>query len=605
MKQDKNSVRLWVPKRAQQRSPQGKSQGFLDYVYIALSYRDLDGQEPSWQKLGEVIEPYSLQRIVDIVCRINAALYNAKVPQEPETQARICHGLFGEEAETVLAVADRLGQEMKREGNQAPIQLFYGTQTLTFLKAAFLLKPLTASDRAIDNVGIGKALLMITDLINGDPGNILNLEPSDPDYRDNWLQYILINSLSADRHVDQKAFARSYDLYLTDKPALVSCGSYLDLPATLHNVTSLDPKALWSAVFALVAHWATISVEKVGNTSVAINRSSYFSTHFRFSEEEVDRFFALVATDATTLQQEIQSKYTITDIKPFHILPFARWPLVTFGDQVYSVSVKLLMEKLTRGLHDVYLEQNPPWQQRERYLNYIGKIFEDYVEQIFARIYPPLSGRYVPLDKFRVNYLKRNQKYCDGLILYEDSVILVETKASLFTAEARSGLKVAQIKSRLRYIYVHAAEQIQQTISAIQAGSLSSEGISPQRISHFYPLVVTLESIPMTPILCAEIQRILQSKRLLASDGVKPLQFMDTGCLEEIEAIVSVGVTMKQLLDEKLSSQTEAEDSFTNFLYRRRDRWGDLQNDYMSKYYKTIAKEAREFFTNRRLTNEG
>ena len=143
-----------------------------------------------------------------------------------------------------------------------------------------------------NKAGIGKALLMITDLINGEPGGLLELELSDPGYGDNWLQYILINALSSDRKGNEKkSLTRAYDLYLTNKPDLVNCGSYMDLPATCHDVTGLDPKALWSAIWALVSYWANIPVEKIGSESMAISRSDYFSKNFRFSDEELNSFF--------------------------------------------------------------------------------------------------------------------------------------------------------------------------------------------------------------------------------------------------------------------------------------------------------------------------
>jgi hypothetical protein len=418
-----SSVGLWIPTNRPEPSSQLQVQGFLEFVHIALSYKDLSGETPSWQQLGEILEPYSLERIVDFICRINAALYRAASSTDLEVQARICHGLFGEEAEKVLATADRLGQEMRRQGNQASIQLFYGIQTLTLLKAALLLKPVTSPQKATDNVGLGNALLMITDLINGDPGNLLQLQPSDSDSEYLWLQYFLVNALAADRSLDQKALVRAYDLYLTDKPALKSCGSYVDLPAQLHRATGLDPKALWSALFALAAHWAAIAIEEVGQASMAIDRRSYFSAHFHFSPEEIDRFFALVSTDVATLQQQIQAEYTLTDVKPFHVLPFARCPLVTFGDRVYSVSVRLQMEKLVRSLHHLYLAPTKfSWQQRSQYLTYIGRVFEDYVERICMRMYPPSSRRYISLDKLPVIHTgKEKKEWGSGLaIMHHD-----------------------------------------------------------------------------------------------------------------------------------------------------------------------------------------
>jgi hypothetical protein len=599
-----SSVGLWLPANRSWQSSQPQPQGFVEFVHIALSYKDLLGETPSWQKLLDVLEPYSLEHIVDVVCRINAALYSAASSTVPEVQSRICHGLFGEETEKVLAAADRLGQKVKGQGNRATIQLFYGIQTLALLKAAFLLKPLSTPNETTNNVGIGKALLMITDLINEDLGNLLHTQPSDPDSEYQWLQYFLVNTLSSDGSLGQKAFARAYDLYLTDKPALRDCGSYVDLPARVRDVTGLDPEALWAVLFALATHWANIAIEEVGQAAMAINRRSYFSTHFYFSPEEVDSFFALVATDAVTLQAQIQKEYTFATIKPFHVLSFARWPLVTFGERVYSVSVRLLMEKLTRGLHHLYLNNKFSRRQRHVYLTYIGKVFEDYVERICTRMYPPSSGRYISFDKLPIHPLRQKKKYCDGLILYEDAVILIEAKASLLTVEERSGLNLAEIKKSLQDMYGHAAEQIQETISGIRTGVFTNEGINPQRIRQFYPLVVTLESIPMTPLICAELEKLPPIQQLLTDDEVKPLQFMDVGCLEELEAIVAGGGTLKQLLDEKLSSSTEAEDSFANFLYRRRERWSDRRNKFLSEQFRAISQEAQEFFTNRQLHAE-
>ena len=338
---------------------------------------------------------------------------------------------------------------------------------------------------------------------------------------------------------------------------------------------------------------------------MAIDRRSYFPTHFHFSPEEIDRFFALVSTDLASLQRQIQTEYTLENIKPYHVLPFARFPLVTFGDRVYSVSVRLQMEKLVSSLHHLHLDPTKfSWRQRDQYLTYMGKVFEDYVERICIRMYPSSSGRYLSLDKFSGLHTGKGKKYCDGLILYEDAVILIEAKASLLTLEERSGFAVTKIKKSLQDIYGHAAEQIQETIVGIQGGVFASEGILPQMIRQFYPLVLTLESVPMTPLICAKLQRELQSKQLLVGKGVEPLQFMDIGCFEELEAIVANGSTLKQVLDEKLSSQAETEDSFANFLYRRRSRWGSLRNEYLSEQYEAIAKEAREFFINRQVRED-
>src|SRR5439155_10980397 len=141
------------------------------------------------------------------------------------------------------------------------------------------------------------------------------------------------------------------------------------------------------------------------------------------------------------------------------------------------------------------------------------------------------------------------------------------------------------------------------TITAIRQGLLNGSGVLPPRVTQFYPLVITLEHIPMTHFLYKEIQSPLKSKGLLASEGVKPLQSVDVRELERIEAIASSGWTLKQLLDEKLSSTEEAEDSFTNYLYRRKKTWGDLENGYLKEQWRTLSEKAKEFFRARERKN--
>ena len=76
----------------------------------------------------------------------------------------------------------------------------------------------------------------------------------------------------------------------------------------------------------------------------------------------------------------------------------------------------------------------------------MGEVFEDYVHRAFDRMFPLQSKRYLRLDDIRD---KISTKYCYGLIAYENGVILVESKASLFTFEARVGHDITTIRSRL------------------------------------------------------------------------------------------------------------------------------------------------------------
>src|SRR5207247_1050606 len=125
-------------------------------------------------------------------------------------QLRICQGIFGNISGEILAAVKRLGQEMERDEGRAPVLVFYEFQTLTLLKAAFLFKSQNDPDKAPDNIDLGKALLAITDLIEGQPGDITNTESDQPDADARWLQYTLLYTLPIFRR--------------RGRPLLCSCG---------------------------------------------------------------------------------------------------------------------------------------------------------------------------------------------------------------------------------------------------------------------------------------------------------------------------------------------------------------------------------------------
>jgi len=486
---------------------------------------------------------------------------------------------------------------MWEDGGGAPLLIFHEQQALNLLKAAFIIKGLDEGDNSEDLIALGKAFLIVTDLTEGEPGRLsASVDQDDSDYHDRWVSYILANSLFGSESVGSYALARCHDLYLTDKPDLLHCGSYVDLPAHLKAITGLYPTALWALTFTLASYWVTLTEKAISSAPMALNRASYFSDNFTFNDEETGAFYALCETDVRTLKEAVEQRYSADELRPFDILPFAKWPLVSFDERVYSVSLVQLMQKLTTGLHHIYLDESVPVGDRQRYLTYMGNVFGDYVNQGLCRVFPPLSGRYLNLDDLRSSMMG---KYCDGLVSYGDAVVLIETKASLFPLEARVGHNVAAIKDRLHDIIIDGAQQIQATIEALRSGWRDKGNIIPAEIRQYYPIVLTLEEIPMNPIIHGEVRRSVDTHGLLQEPDVRPLQYFDAGVFDQIEGALQSGSSLRELLDEKLSSQSEVDDSWGNFLYRRQNRL-KIGNAHLEKRYKGLTETAISFFEKRR-----
>ena len=364
----RNSTGLWVPKGLYP-SRQMDSRGPLDFTGVTLSYRRVYGKTATWDDLEKEIAPYSLEQIVIIICRISVSLYNQPLPWNPKIQLRICKGIFGrEEFPLIFESIKSLEVEMKQKNDASPLLIFHEQQTLNLLKAALLLKTENEKETCDNFVGIGRALLMITDLIEGEPGDLLCVNIDDPEYFDRWLAHILGNYLFKSGGVSSAELARYYDLYLSDKAALRDCGSYVNLMAILQKIIGLKPDELWSLTYAVGAYWQTISDESIPDANMSINRDSCLTTQFTFTVEEVQHFFALCAINAGELRRDVCQLYSLESMRPLDMLTFAKWPLVIFEDRVYSISIPLLMQKLTTGLHYLYLDKCIEEEQRQRYL---------------------------------------------------------------------------------------------------------------------------------------------------------------------------------------------------------------------------------------------
>jgi len=573
------------------------SRGPLDFTGVTLSYRRVYKKKATWDDLEKEIAPYSIEQIVIVICRISVSLYNRALPWDPKTQLRICKGIFGEkEFPRIFESIKSLEVEMKQENDAAPLLIFHEQQALNLLKAALLLKTENEKETCDNLVGIGRALLMITDLIEGEPGDLLSVNIGDPEYFDRWLAHILGNYLFKSGIVSSTELARYYDLYLSDKPALRDCGSYINLIAILQQIVGLKPDELWSLTYAVGAYWQTISDKAIPDANMSINIDSYLTTQFTFAVEEVQHFFSLCAINIGELRRNVCELYSLESMRPLDMLPFAKWPLVIFDDRLYSISLPLLMQKLTTGLHYLYLDERIEEEQRQIYLTYMGEVFEDYVHRAFDRMFPLYSKRYLRLNDIRD---KISTKYCDGLIAYENGVILVESKASLFTFEARVGHDITTIRSRLDDIYLDGAKQIQATIDALRQGLRDDKGTIPDEIEWYLPVIITLEHIPMNPIIYGPVRKMLATQGLLKKRDILQLQSINIGELEQIEAILESGYSFKELFKEKLSQPTEAEDSWANFLFRRRNKFKAPQNAFLNSCVDELYDRALKYFAER------
>ncbi|MEE9254049.1 MAG: hypothetical protein V3U43_03885, partial [Pseudomonadales bacterium] len=486
---------------------------------------NLYGEDPTWDEVSERLGRQSLGQVLDVVAKASVVLDKLEAWKSFDGQNLLIGGLFGEQSAEVRQTLARWWRQQSQEERPRHLVLFHELQIINTVKIALLTIPPDASphDGAFD--ALGEALLMVNDLIGrGDENELTSADPSTPEGMRRWHQYLLMNGLFHTGDNRQHALARGYDLYLSDRLHLRDCGSYVDLPALVEELTGFSPDLLWMMLFSLYAHWGRIDLKNVDRASGAIDMDTYFTGKLRFSREEVDRFFSLVAVDAGAMRGKLlEAGFGPESLRPFEILPFEDKPLIIVDRRAYCISVRLLLRKMTRGLHYIFLNRIEDEAERQRYLTYMGVVFGDYVDGVLKRAYPPLTRRYVD-ERTLKERAPEGAKVCDGVLIYPDVAVLIESKATLFTAAVRAAGDWGQYEAKIKDIFVDAAEQIEDTVQQIEAGRFVDLGLDPARLRVYLPLVVTLEDVPVIKPVYEKICEEIEQNGLFQHSKIRALQ---------------------------------------------------------------------------------
>jgi hypothetical protein len=138
----------------------------------------------------------------------------------------------------------------------------------------------------------------------------------------------------------------------------------------------------------------------------------------------------------------------------------------------------------------------------QRFTRFWGKVFEKYVDDLLANSCAGTAARFIPDLRDPNN---PNRQICDGLVIHGGQIVVIETKASIFTADAKYGGDFTLLAEEIDNKLVRdgdsgqkrAATQLAEAVSALIADPsiLPALGVDPTKVSKIYPLAVTLDSI--------------------------------------------------------------------------------------------------------------
>ena len=477
------------------------------------------------------------------------------------------------------------------------VKVFHELQVVTAAKIALLEVPAIHPHGPSSLQGFGEALLMVNDLVDLHTqshelaGSIL--EDSN---LDRWTKFVVPNRLFHGGGSLRHAIARSYELYLTDRPHLRSKTGYVNLPDLFERITGVPPDLAWMAMFGVFANTRT-------DRPRALLTVDTFLEALDLSSDEERAVFALFAARADSLRQKLmRSGCGADDLRVFDPLPFGATPVVVHDGKAFCPSVAFLHRKMTRGWFHILLTGLEDENESGRFLTYMGPVFEDYIDTLLRRVFPEESARYIG-PGFLDSPALPGSKKCDGVIVYEGSVVLIEAKATLLHLPVWRDGDIRALSGKIDVIIGDSAEQFGATMRLIEEGHLKEKGVDPLRIESYLPLVVTLETMPNDFMVYRLVEERIRRRVMLESPKATPVQWADVGDVETLETLLAEGIGLHDILRARLEDRSYREESLGNWLIDRYEPAALGPNPYLERRFDEIATQALEEFRSRRRAN--
>lgn len=185
---------------------------------------------------------------------------------------------------------------------------------------------------------------------------------------------------------------------------------------------------------------------------------------------------------------------------------FQERPLVRLpGGVTLPISLPLLHEKASMGaywlLHEHY--RCDPTKGIRKFTSTVGKFFQDYLSDLLKRTYAagPGDERYYDEASIKASSHPprgRNEPPFDGIILGNDSIILIEMGTAALTADLLRTGDPAEFSRQVNAKVVKKIEQLNKAFNEIGQGFWRAPGLELRRISHIYPVLALLHPYPLT-----------------------------------------------------------------------------------------------------------
>lgn len=333
-------------------------------------------------------------------------------------------------------------------------------------------------------------------------------------------------------------------------PQLSNSADFVDVAGLFQAKTSISVSELEALVFATHSRFGRqFSFSVVARPALLpLKRQDFDNT--AVTGDKVDSFLRFV----TATPNEIAAEVTKSDNGANDVTPFRKNPLVEYippdasemgtGGYLMIDNVSFL-ERATSG---------PYWTANETHSKHLGSfwgaVFEQYVNELLTRAASGTVASYFPDPRSDSD---SSIQICDGLLLADDSIVLIESKGNIFRADNKYRGDRARLLNEIETKWVRNRQKgskkgVEQLAAALQilfgAGSPEKvfSAIDWGKVKSVYLCLVTLDplggTLGMSSLLNTFLAEGLDPSKY-STRSISQLHCLDIASLERATALFS------------------------------------------------------------------
>ena len=553
------------------KSHQVKAKGDRLPVRVYVGYSEIFSRKVSEARLRKQIKKFNFLDCLVAFAQMGMTLENEGATN-PKVQNALMERLFSQNlVQRILNIKPK---------HQDVCLVFTEQQILTLIKLALLCgssgkKPLIGNSQKAQNRFVD-SLLVVNDHLENDFHERMRAASAEEEREEAKIEFFVRNSFLNSHQAFRNLLPRYYHLFLEipQESNLVSSTNNIDLDQTFKEATSFDLKTFLFLGFHLCVQLRDQSLIQKNYTpsGLVLGAGSHFSKT-SIKNREAKKVLDYLAITRKDFRKEWQQEVRRTRNFYYSFLTMRRTPLFRMKEDKYiPMSLRFLKERITVGVYWIifdHLKEKKGDKVALGFKQFFGEIFQRYVEQMFSRI---ISQSNSLADRlfFDIFYETSDgqRRSSDAVLFYPRKAVFLEVKTgTLQMAKTAIPGTIQEFEKDLDKIVTKSATQLEGRINDFKRGQLSFKGYAAREIDTFYPVVVTLDSIPQEHLIWRRIERRLAEEGCFQSEDIARLHIIDIEEMEMLEPLIQSGKSLVEVLEQKSSDSMYADLSMKNFLY--------------------------------------